>query len=381
MSVETVSPRDGLDGPVAQSVKLAFRALYLAVGVLAVVWATGNIRPVPSDSRAVVERFGRVDRVRDSGLLLAWPSPIEQVRLLPARERQLSLRVSEGPDTVASESKMPFQAEKLNSAAVPANTPSPETDLQITPNDDVIQLRPQKDADNAGYFLTGDGSVVELDTTLFYEITNPAAYMLAETHVQPALRRLYLAASVQLAASRDLDDFLVARPDQGGGDIGDASARRLALRNDLVAAINRRLADLRRQGTDLGVELSRVDIVALLPPVAKAAFDDVLTASQTADQEAAAARTDATRIGQEAQQVRDQILTEAHAAAEEKLRSAIADTATITALEARSTEADRADLMAQTYHDRIGAIMKQIGGVTAVDTRGGQHLIVPGPAQ
>ena len=64
----------------------------------------------------------------------------------------------------------------------------------------------------------------------------------------------------------------------------------------MVTAINQRLAALRRAGADLGVEVSRIDIVALLPPVAKAAFDDVLTASQIADQTVAAARTDAARI-------------------------------------------------------------------------------------
>ena len=43
--------------------------------------------------------------------------------------------------------------------------------------------------------------------------------------------------------------------------------------------------------------VGRADVVALLPPIAaKAAFDAVLTASQIAEQTAAAARTDAARI-------------------------------------------------------------------------------------
>jgi regulator of protease activity HflC (stomatin/prohibitin superfamily) len=363
-----------LSGPLAQSVRITFHALYLATAVLAIVWATGNIRPVPSDSRAVVLRFGRVDRVQEAGLLIAWPKPIETVRLLPARERQIPLPIDDAPDAT-SDARMVFQTEKMNP------TPAPETDLQIVPNDDVIQLRPQKDADNAGYLLTSDGSVVELDATLFFEITDPAAYMLAESHVRPALRRLYLATAVALAASRDLDDFMVARPDQEAGGATDATvaARREALRGDLERGIDDRLAALRRQGIDLGVEVSRVDVVPLLPPIAKAAFDDVLTAAQTADQEAAAARTDATRIAQEADQQRDQILTEAKATAEEQVRSAEADVAAVKALEARSLTEDRADLLAETYRDEIGAIMQKIGGVTAVDLSGGQHLILPGP--
>ncbi len=35
-------------------------------------------------------RFGRIVRSQQAGLLIAWPRPIEQVRLLPGPERQLS---------------------------------------------------------------------------------------------------------------------------------------------------------------------------------------------------------------------------------------------------------------------------------------------------
>ena len=132
----------------------------------------------------------------------------------------------------------------------------------------------------------------------------------------------------------------------------------------MVAAINDRLAGLRRRGADLGVEVSRIDIVALLPPLAKAAFDDVLTASQIADQTVAAARTDAARITQEAQRALDRSRSEAAAAAEEQVRVAAAETADVGLLHGEITPANRDSLLAQYYRDRIGAILRQIGHVT-----------------
>jgi regulator of protease activity HflC (stomatin/prohibitin superfamily) len=371
--LSALDPKAGdpaMRGPLASSVRLGFVMLYAAVLLLGVGWASSNWRQVPPDSRAVVLRFGRVNRVQESGLLLAWPRPIEQVRLLPAPDRQIEYKVVQ--------QNTGFQSD--------------ETDMQLAPNDDVIHLQGDRDLNNANYLLTGDGNVVSLDATVFFTITDPTAYLLAEDHVRPALNRLYLASAVALAASRGLDDFLVARPEQdmttpvgtaparGSAEaVATLTARRQALRGDLVAAINRRLQALRRSGMDLGISVGRVDVVALLPPVAKTAFDAVLTATQIADQGAAAARTDAARMTQEADGEHDRLLTEASAAAEERLRTASADTARIDALAAQETQANRDALLTHAYQAQIATILQHAGEVTAVDTRGGQQLVLPGP--
>lgn len=352
--------RADLAGPLAQSVKIAFRTLYIAVLLLAAGWVGSNIRQVPADSRVVVLRFGRVDRVQEAGLVLAWPRPIEEITLLPARDRPIELKIE-----------------------LPSNDgPSSETDFQIHQPDDVVELRAQKDARNAQYFLTGDGSVVQFDATLYFTITDPVAYFLARDHVAPALQRLYRASAVALTAGRDLDDFLVARPEQDAGTANaGAMPQRQALRGDLVNAINRRLLDLRRHGTDLGVAVSRIDVVALLPPVAKAAFDAVLTAAQIADQTAAAARIDAAHIIQQADRDADRVRSEAAAAAQERVRRAVADTAGIKALVAQITPLTRDSLLTQYYREQIGAALQKAGRVMAVDARGHQHLILPGADQ
>ncbi len=342
------------------AVQLGFRIGFAAVLLLAVGWAVGDLRQVPPDSRAVVLRFGQIERVREAGLVLAWPNPIEQIVLVPASDRQVPLKV-----------------------AVPLNSgPSAETDYQIRQPDDVVTIRHQKDAWNGQYFVTGDGSVVQYDATMYYRVTDPSAYVLSRDHVEPALQRLYRASAAMIASSHDLDDFLVARPEDAAHPVSaDVAGRRQALRGEMVTAINHRLAALRREGPDLGVELSRIDVVALLPPLAKAAFDDVLTASQIADQTVAAARTDAAHIIQAAQRADDRSRSEATAAAEEQVRLASAETADVGLLHAQITPVNRDSLLGQYYRDRIGAILRKIGQVTTVDMRGGQPLLIQGPDQ
>jgi modulator of FtsH protease HflK len=346
-------------GPLAQSVGIGFRVLQAALLLLAVGWACSNIRQVPADSRVVVLRFGRVDRVQDAGLVLAWPRPIETITLLPARAREIELKLGTGNGV----------------------DPSSETDFQIRQPDDVVQLRPQKDTWNAGYFLTGDGSVVQFDATLFYSISNPAAYLVARAHVEPALQRVYRASALALAAGRDLDDFVVARPERQSAAGLDSSVRRQRIATDLAAAMNRRLLALAVEGADLGVEVRRVDVVAMLPPVAKSAFDAVLTATQVADQETAAARTEAATARAQAERDRDRVLSEAAAAAQETIANATASTVEIRALQSGGgAGAHRQNVLAEYYREQIGAILARAGQVTTIDPRNAQHLILPGPS-
>ena len=79
------------NGAWAQAAKLSFRFLFLAVFVAAVAWSVSNFRQVPSDSRAVVFRFGNLVKQQDAGLLIAFPPPIEQVVILPAADRQIGV--------------------------------------------------------------------------------------------------------------------------------------------------------------------------------------------------------------------------------------------------------------------------------------------------
>jgi regulator of protease activity HflC (stomatin/prohibitin superfamily) len=351
------------EGAWAQSARLAFRLLFAVVAVLAIGWAVSNIRRVPPDSRAVVLRFGNVVAEQGAGLLLAWPRPIEQVILLPSADRQIEFtiaRFNEAPQPIAA------------SPDAPPITAAPSA----LRNEFTIDRDPRKDL---GFVLTGDAGVVHLRATLFYQITDPAAYVIAAQHVGPALERLFVAAAVAVAAARDLDSIMVTRAGEAGA-MSSNSAGRERLRADLVRAVNRRLDQLAAEGAGLGVTVSRVDIATVLPAGAKAAFERILTVTQTADQTIARARTYAAATALSATQEAHRILTEAQAAATERISQAAMRTAPILALAGQAAGPAGKSLIDRMYYDRIGALLHKAKEVDTVDPHGGARLLLPGPA-
>jgi regulator of protease activity HflC (stomatin/prohibitin superfamily) len=355
------------DGVWAQSAKIAFRFLFVAVAFIAAGWAVSNIREVPPDSRAVILRFGSAVRQQGAGLLIAWPRPIEQVVILPSADRQIEFRIVrfDGPGGGSTASK----SQSLGLAAGPIADAIPGFDMSEDP-----RL-------NAGFLLTGDSSVVHLQATLFFQISDPVNYLISAEHVGPALERLFVASAVAVCATRDLDTILVARPE--AIRIADDSFRssREQLRTDLMNAVNRRLDNLAEQGAGLGVTVSRVDLVPAIPSGAKTEFDRVLIATQAAEQDMAEARTEAEMIAQQANRESDSIVAQAAARAEEQVTGAETRTAAIAALAQQSPGLSRQMLINRLYYDRVGGILAKAGSVETIDRDGGSHVILPGPVE
>lgn len=348
---DAILRRNEDDTPVAQSLRIGFWVLRLAMIALALFWLTSNVRTVPPDSQAVSIRFGAVVGTRDSGLVLAWPRPFEDVVLVPSAQRQLELRIDAGQVSTAA---------TVDPASRFATELPPET---------------------AAIDLTGDGGALLLDSTVFYRVTDPAAFYLAQAHVAPALRRLYLAAAAAIIAGSDLNDVIVVQSNAFADGTPALQARREALRGALVAETNRRLLALAAAHASLGIEASRVDVSAYLPPAAKNAFDSVLEAAQLAEQGLAAAHTDAARADQGARQEHDRLIAEANANANERLSVARTQAATIGATVGTiaADPAMRPALVEQLYRERVSAILHAAGSVSTVDPRSGR-VILPGGA-
>jgi regulator of protease activity HflC (stomatin/prohibitin superfamily) len=333
-------------GAWAQSLQIVFRLAFLGILVLAALWSVSNIRQIPAQSRAVVLRFGEFNRVRDAGLLIAWPHPIEQVVIIPARDTQI----------------------RLGSA----NDPRP-------PENNYLGLRNDAAARaNGDFFLTGDSGVVHLDAHIFYQITDPEAFVLSAPHVEPALYRIYESAALSLLASRELDDVLVARPERPADEASLAAGKRQQLHLDLMVAMNKRLTELAQRHAGLGIEISRIDLSAALRSRAERAYEDVLTSIQGADQRIAEARTHAERKAQDAKQNHDRVIVSANAAGAERLSQATSQTAEVSALADKMKTSSREALLTQVFNERIGSILKKVGQVTAVDPRNPTRLIIPG---
>jgi regulator of protease activity HflC (stomatin/prohibitin superfamily) len=320
----------------------------VAIGVLAVAWAASNLRVVPPDARAAVLRLGAVTRIDGPGLLLAWPQPIEQVVMLPGSDRQIAQKMH-----------------RFDSA--PVAMPGQLPEFQVSPDA----------RSNAAFLLTGETGIVHLQATLFYRIDDPRAYLLEASHVSAALDRIFAASAVAVCATRALDAILVAAPGSGGGDAGSVS--RESFRSDLMHETNRRLDALAGQGAGLGVRISRIDVAAALPGGAKAAFDRVLFATQTADAAIADARTEATRTATAARQQRLRILADAEAQAAERRAEATSATATMAGLAGQMQGSDGAAQRRALYDARTGALFGHAREIDAVDPEGGSRLLLPGP--
>ena len=333
-------------GPLGQAVALAFRFLFIGACVIGLGWFVSNFRQVPPDSQAVVMRFGAVARIQGSGLLAALPRPLEQIVVLPAPARQIALRVDSFVEGAG------------------ADAASAGYDLSRDPRQ------------NGGFLLTGDSNVVHLEAQLFYQVSDPVAYMIAQDHVRPALARLFTASAIKIIGRRDLDSILVARPEVAA-QLSEAAARE-RLRGDLVNEVNKRLDALARDDASLGVKIGRVDLVPSIPAGAKEGFDNVLTVSQSADTAVAQARTAAQFTTQDANSKKDHIGTDAAATAEETVTNAKAETASIAALGEQQKDMSRNMLMTRYFYDRIEPILKKAGGVDVVDKDGSVHTILPG---
>jgi regulator of protease activity HflC (stomatin/prohibitin superfamily) len=322
------------------------------------LWLSGNIREIAPDSQAVVRRFGSIVRTQESGLLVAWPRPTEDVQILPGPQQQLSQDVGTlEPPTQQSQA---LTGPSAGGGGLPA--------------------------DESAY-LTGDGNIVLLSATLIYRIDDPIAYALSQRHVAAALQRLFRASAVYVTAGRDLNQFLVVNnpatsssttTEGGAASRGAVTALRAEVRDRLLEDVNDRLQALTRAGAPLGVHVERMDMTAWLPPQAKSAFDQVLVAAQSADREVAEARTDAERRRQGATQLSEQLVASAQARALELVSNAEVDTAGIVALEREETPMTRSSLLLQQYRSRVSEVMKRVGAVTLVDPKSGARFVMPG---
>lgn len=337
-------------GPFAEAGVIIFYLLFAGTLITAIGWAVSNLRLVPAQSRAVVLRLGALERIQGPGLLLAWPAPLDQVVLVPAAEQ--------------------LQEQEIHSLQrVPAA-------LEADRNNAVLGDLPDALA-GSGYLLTGDASAVQLQATVFYTIDDAYAYVLQREHIAPALERIFSAAAVAVCASRDLDAVLVARPELIAHDAA-AAQQRERLHADLAALVNRRLDQLRQNGSSLGIHLQRVDVKSALPSATVLAFTGVLTSTQSAAEEIANARTVAENIRQAADRDAQARVQTAIANAAERIATARVETADVLPLHGPAAVLDPG-LAERDYRAAMQTLLGRAGSVTTVDPKDHSALIFTGP--
>ncbi|MES2825275.1 MAG: SPFH domain-containing protein [Pseudomonadota bacterium] len=339
--------------PWLQAMRITFIAFYACTLFAAARWLTANVVEVGAGNRAVVLHFGKIAREQASGLLWAWPQPIDQIVLVHSAETVVERHV---------------QALMRSQAASDADAMAYDDD-EGGPVSDALA--------GSGYLLTGDGAIVQLDVRVFYKVTEPRAYVLQYDHVLPALDRLVTRSALAVCAARDLDKILVARPELLASGNADAEQRE-GLRKDLLAQINLALGDLQQKGSGLGIQAIRVDVQSALPRDTLNAFNSVLTANQQAEQNLADARSDAARITQQATQGADRSLQVASANASERIARAQAHTVSVSYLSDSIQKRTEPGLLLRVYRERLPTILKNAGSLTMVDPGSHAAIIIPG---
>ena len=339
-------PAEQARTPWGQSYRIAFFALYGTALLAAAAWLLSCVYQVAPDSRAVVFQFGKPVRVAGAGLLFAWPHPVGRVERVPAPERIMERQV------------MMLHRDRQ---------------LALINSWDRIG-----DAGaGAGYLLTGDEGVVQLDVRVFWRVSDPVRFAIQRQHIDPLIDRLTERAAAVVSMERSMDAILVARPETPQNDRHSAEER-IRLRSDVKLKMQQSLAQMAAAGSDPGIAIERVDITSSLPDNAVSAFNAVLTASQQADRTIAAARTAATLRLQQARQQADRLIQQAQADSQETLAKASTDTQTILQLaQARRDGAD-GGLLQRLWRDKVTRILASAGQVITVAPGDESRLILQG---
>jgi regulator of protease activity HflC (stomatin/prohibitin superfamily) len=366
-----VSPEDTRQGRVPQNAwlqagGLVFLAVYVVALLAALAWLKSNVREIPPQSRAIVVRFGALNRVQNAGLLLALPRPFEEVILLPSEET-----------IIEQDMKVQRPAPQAPQAPPPPPTGEDEEEAAAPPPQASAPALSDDATASIGNRLTGDAGVVQMDVTVFYTVVDPYEYVLEKAHIAAALDRLASRSVVRACASRDVDAILVARPELIGVS-NELAEQRERLRGEVMQDINLALAQLHAAGAGLGIELRRVDLIASLHPDTVDAFNSVLTASQQALQTIADARTESERLVQSATEDADRTLETAKANASERLAKAQADTADVLQLADAIKSGLDAGLLPRIYRERIAAVLSKTTSLTVVNPGDDAHLIIQG---
>lgn len=333
--------------PWGQSYRIAFFGLYAATLLAAVAWLFSSFHQVTPDSQAVVFRFGKPVAVEHSGVLFAWPKPVDNVEIIP------------GPARILQHDVLPLQRSQQ---------------LKLLSGD---QYTSDAGA-GAGYQLTGDAGVVQLNMQVFYRIDNPLRYVLQRPHVDALIDRLAQRASTLVCAGRDLDTVLVARPETQQDDM-HAAQERSRLRSDLKQTMEQDLRKLSGSDNDPGIVIERVDIASALPDEAVDAFNSVLTASQQAEKNIAQAQNEATLRLQKSQQQADRVIQQAEASSSEMHAKAEVATQTISKLAEARASGSEAGLLQRLWRDKISAILSHAGQVLTVAPENRNRLVLSGP--
>lgn len=250
----------------------SFRFLRLLMLLVGVLYLGSGFFVVPQDQRAFVLVAGKVRgdgaaRILGPGPHWTWPRPIARVVRVPGAVREIRTDAF-WPEEPAGQKGLP-----------PDQLPPPGP-----------TLHPKRD----GYLLTADASLFHARLALRYRVSDPQAYAFGHADPESVLGNELRRAAMRAAAVTPVDE---------------------ALRTD-SEAFRKRIEDVLRDRAHrlgLGVELERVDLMAIPPRQTQEAFQDVVKARLEAAKLGEEARSAAVRLANEAAAESDRLVSQAGA--------------------------------------------------------------------
>ncbi|QDT97774.1 protease modulator HflK [Gimesia aquarii] len=211
---------------------------WLALGLFVLFWCSG-ITTIGPGEVGMVLRCGHLtgtspaDQVRQPGLLLAFPYPIDEVIRVPVKQ---------------------------------------EREISITALRNNMESSTRSGWGLSGYALSGNQNIIEADITLKYRISDPIAYKFSNRNPERILRDIVIGTAAEVIAQWQVDDVLRLQRET---DIGPEKLSRVVLMDaqKLIDKMN------------LGVELTAVEFREIQPPA------DVADAFQAVQSERIAIET------------------------------------------------------------------------------------------
>lgn len=307
--------------PLALRAILTFVGLAVA-GLLFLIAAFSSWYTVPTDSKAVVKRFGRVVGVTDSGLHFKLPFGIETATVVQT-ERVLKAEFG-------------FRSEAWSG-------PGP------------TRYDRQGDYDAESLMLTGDLNVLDVEWVVQYRLVDPDRWLHASRDPVDTIR--------------DVTEAVMRR------EVGNTLGSRVLTigRSDLAANVTAELQRiLDRYG--IGVSIRAVEMQGIAPPEpVKPAFNEVNEARQEREQSMNVAEKERNEVLPRARGEAAQTISEAQAYALERVNEAKGSAARFSALLAeyrKSVEVTRRRL----FLEQIDEVLPRVQRLIVVDPKAGGPL-------
>jgi modulator of FtsH protease HflK len=302
-----------LAAPVSRLLDQAWQRMHWWIATMAVLYLLSGITIVRPDEVAVIQRWGRL--VGDTpalqehgpGLLFSFPRPVDRV-----------IRVQTKHVWGVAVSTLAFIDEGMEGLTL----------------DPVVQ----------GYAITGDHNIVHVDTMVHYRVREPAEWAFYGPKSEDVLR-----VEVTAAMVRSLGEMGVDRVLSDG-------------RKDLVAMATRR-AQAGLDAAHSGLELSSLELTALMPPQALASeFDAVQSAFIGAETRKKEAQAYAESAIPQSQAETNAALQAARAVSAADLATARGDARAFLALD-KEYRANPAVVRERLYRDRVERALSNAGKI------------------